>query len=301
MDSRRGGNTMEDVLAKVSETTSYIASRVDAKPKIAIILGSGLGSLGDEVIEDRIEVPYSEIPNFPSSAVEGHRNMLIFGKIYGKDVVVMQGRFHYYEGLEMDEVAFPVRVFAFLGIEQLIVANAAGGINKNLKPQDLLLITDHINLSGNSPLRGPNEEMFGVRFPSMKNAYSPRLRELAKNVANFSEFDEELNKKALRMAQNDSDLKVDLKEGVYAFMPGPQYETDAEIEMLRRLGADAVGMSTVPEVIVAAHMGMEVLGLSCITNATSTEIPPSHDEVLENASKVEEKFKNFVMRIIMKM
>ncbi len=247
------------VLEKAAEASSYIASKIRRKPQIAIILGSGLNGLPDEVTDNRIEINYSDIPNFPVSRVEGHGNKLICGKIYNKDVMIMQGRFHYYEGYDMQDVTLPIRVFGLLGVESIIMANAAGGINKSFKPQDLMLITDHINLSGISPLRGPNEEMFGTRFPSMKNAYSKRLRELAKDVASLKGFEDEFGKRGMRIAQSDSDLKVDLKEGVYAFMPGPQYETDAEINMLRVLGADAVGMSTVPEVITAAHMGMEVL------------------------------------------
>lgn len=292
---------IDDILQKASETASFIASRIVNRPNIGIILGSGLGSLADEVKEDRIEIPYSEIPNFPTSKVEGHGNKLIIGKIYDKNVIIMQGRFHYYEGYELDEVTFPIRVFALLGIEQLIVTNAAGGINKKFKPQDLMIINDHINISGLSPLRGGNEDVFGERFPSMTDAYSPRLIELAKDVASLKAFDEEFDKKAMRKAKEGYDLTIDLQEGVYAFMTGPQYETKAEIKMLETIGADAVGMSTVPEVIVARHMGIEVLGISCITNVTSVGIAPSHDEVIENASVAEEKFKNLVMRLIMKM
>ncbi len=291
----------KSILEKVMEASSYIASQIERKPQIAVVLGSGLGTLADEVIQDRVEIPYRDIPNFPTSEVEGHGNKLIFGKIYDKDIILMQGRFHFYEGLSMEQITLPIRALAFLGIESLILSNAAGGINKDFKPQDIMMITDHINLSGNSPLRGPNEEMFGTRFPSMKNAYSKRLIELARSIASMKGFEEEFDKKAMRLAQSDQDLKLDLKEGIYAFMPGPQYETDAEINMLRLLGADAVGMSTVPEVIVAAHMGIEVLALSCISNVAGGTMAPSHDEVLENAGKTEEKFKNFVMRLIMKM
>lgn len=292
---------MKDILSKASQAVSYINTRIDCKPKIAIILGSGLGSLADEVHENRVEIPYYEIPNFPASKVEGHGNKLIVGKIYENDVIIMQGRFHYYEGYDMDEVTFPIRVFALLGVETLIVSNAAGGINKKFKPQDLMIINDHINICGVSPLRGENEEAFGTRFPSMTNAYSKRLIELTKDVASLKAFDDVFDKKTMRLAKDGEDLTIDVVEGVYAFMPGPQYETKAEIKMLDTLGADAVGMSTVPEVIVAAHSGIEVLGISCITNVTGTSMAPSHEEVLENAAGVETKFKDLIMRVLMKI
>lgn len=292
---------MNNILQKASEAAGYINSKISKKPKIAIILGSGLGTLGNEIYEDRIEIPYAEIPNFPVSKVYGHENKLIVGKIYDKDVIIMQGRFHYYEGYDMEEVTFPIRVFALLGIESLIVSNAAGGINKKFKAQDLMVINDHINISGISPLRGTNEEAFGTRFPSMTNAYSKRLINLAKEVASLEAFGDMFDKKAMRIAKGSEDLKIDLQEGVYAFMPGPQYETCAEVNMLNILGADAVGMSTVPEVITAVHSGIEVLGISCITNVAGGKNVPSHEEVIENASKVEEKFKTLIMRILMKM
>lgn len=308
---------MEDIFSKAIESSLYINERIDCIPDIAIILGSGLGSLADEVT-DKVEISYDEIPNFPSSTVEGHSGKLIVGKIYGKDVVVMQGRFHYYEGYNMDEVTFPIRVFTLLGVTKLIVTNAAGGINRKFKAGDLMLITDHINISGLSPLRGKNYSEFGERFPSMTDAYSPRLIELAKKVANAKELER----------------KINLQEGVYAFMPGPQYETKAEIKMLSTLGADAVGMSTVPEVISASHSGIEVLGISCITNLcfansqlfgkkdslddkkneelsdeeimkelndetiSDTSTSPTHMEVLNVAKSVENDFKTLVMKII---
>ncbi len=275
---------MHDILKKSIETTSFINSIIKNMPEIAIVLGSGLGSLANE-ITDRIEIPYEEIPNFPKSTVEGHENKLIAGKIYGRNVIAMQGRFHYYEGFELNEVTFPIKVFAMLGVSKLIVSNAAGGLNKTFKLGDLMLITDHINLCGLSPLRGENRSEFGERFPSMTNAYSQRLIDLAKNVANSKD----LNK------------KINLREGVYAYMPGPQYETKAEIKMLSMLGADAVGMSTVPEVISAVHSGMEVLGISCITNLSNSVNGPTHEEVIDVAASVEEDFKTIVMRIIREM
>lgn len=269
---------MEDILKKAMESAEYINSKINGeKAEIAIILGSGLGPLAEEV-KDRIEIPYSEIPNFPSSSVVGHQNKLIFGTINNKKVLVMQGRFHYYEGNDIATVAFPIKVFALLNIKKLIVSNAAGGLNTSFKIGDLMLIKDHINISGMSPLRGPNYDEFGERFPSMTNAYSSNLIELAKKVAN--------------------EQSINLVEGVYAFMPGPQYETKAEIKMLSILGADAVGMSTVPEVISASHSKIEVLGISCVTNLCFSATPPTHDEVMQTAKEVEEKFKKLVMEII---
>lgn len=275
---------MQNFLSKVLESASYINEFINDMPEIVVILGSGLGSLADEVT-DRIEIPYCDIPNFPYSNVIGHENKLIIGKIYNKSVIVMQGRFHYYEGYEMAEVTFPIKVFAMLGVSKLIVSNAAGGLNRKLKAGDLMLITDHINISGLSPLRGENVPEFGERFPGMRNAYSPRLIKLAKEQANSKE-----------LAQ-----KIDIKEGVYAYMPGPQYETEAEIKMLTTIGADAVGMSTVPEVISAVHSGIEVLGISCITDECYTAVSPSHDKVVETADRVSDTFKTLVMKIIMAM
>lgn len=249
---------MEDLNEKVLEAVSYIRTRVTSNPDIGIILGSGLGDLAYNIV-DPVEISYSDIPYFKSSTVQGHDGKLIFGKIYGKDVVAMKGRLHYYEGYSMQDITFPLRVLTILGISKLIVTNAAGAINKKYKVGDLMLIEDHINMSGNSPLIGKNYDVFGTRFPSMNNVYSKDLRAIFKETA--------------------SKFKVSLQEGVYAFMPGPQYETKAEVKMLTTLGADAVGMSTVPEVIVAAHSGIDVLGISCITNATGAE-DISHEEVL---------------------
>lgn len=300
-------NFMDDIWQKASEAASYISERIAVKPDIAVILGSGLGELAYEVTESN-EIAYSEIPHFPVSTVHGHNGKLVIGKIYDKNVLMMQGRFHYYEGYEMSEVTFPIRVFALLGVTTLIVSNAAGGINKKFEPTDLMLITDHINISNISPLRGPNNELFGERFPNMTEAYSLKLREIAKEAAIYKEDPDakiDLKDKIIEFAKdvidNDYDAKIELKEGVYAFMQGPQYETPAEVKMLEILGADAVGMSTVPEVILANQLGLEVLGISCITNATGSGIKPTHDEVIENADKVSEKFKQLVMRIIRRL
>jgi len=269
---------MDSMDVKVMEAVNYIKLQVGYNPEVAIILGSGLGNLAYE-IQDRIELSYGEIPYFKSSTVEGHEGKLIFGKIYYKKVVAMQGRLHYYEGYSMQEITFPIRVFEMLGVTVLICTNAAGGLNPTFKPGDLMIIRDHINLSGSSPLIGKNYELFGPRFPSMKEAYNKQLISITKQVA--------------------KELGVDIKEGIYAFMTGPQYETDAEVRMLITLGANAVGMSTVPEVIVAAHAGMEVLGISCITNVAGSEGGiPTHEEVLDVASKIEQNFMSLVMDTI---
>lgn len=288
---------MKDTLLEASEAARYILENSTVKPRIAIILGSGLGGLADEVVEERVEIPFSKIPHFKTPTVVGHRGKMILGKIYDKDVIIMQGRLHYYEGYDMSDVIFPVRVFALLGVRELIISNAAGGINKKFNPTDIMLITDHINVAGISPLRGKNEEGFGERFPDMSEAYSLRLRNIAKMATDFNESDINFKDKLFGI-KDDYDSKIELKEGVYAYMTGPQYETPAEIKMLEVIGADAVGMSTVPEVIAANHIGIEVLGISCITNVTGSGIVQSHEEVIENADKVADKLKRLVMRII---
>ncbi|MBQ9267872.1 MAG: purine-nucleoside phosphorylase [Clostridia bacterium] len=268
---------MQDLLEKALEAGNYIRTHIPDVPDTVVILGSGLGKLADE-IRDAIEIPYADIPNFKTSTVKGHDNKLIYGTIYGKKILAMKGRYHFYEGYSMQEAAFPIRVFALLGIRNLIVSNAAGGINKKFKVGDLMLITDHIKLCAESPLRGENEEVFGTRFPNMTDAYPVEFRNLAKSVA--------------------SNLKMELQEGVYAFMAGPQYETTAEIKMLATIGADAVGMSTVPEVIAAVHSGMNVLGISCITDMTGSGQQVSHEEVMKAAGEAEGRFVRLVMEII---
>lgn len=288
---------MKDILLEASEAARYILENSTVKPRIAIILGSGLGGLADEVVEERVEIPFSKIPHFKTPTVVGHSGKMILGKIYDKDVIIMQGRLHYYEGYDMSDVIFPVRVFALLGVRELIISNAAGGINKKFNPTDIMLITDHINVAGISPLRGKNEEGFGERFPDMSEAYSLRLRNIAKMATDFNESDINFKDKLFGI-KDDYDSKIELKEGVYAYMTGPQYETPAEIKMLEVIGADAVGMSTVPEVIAANHIGIEVLGISCITNVTGSGVVQSHEEVIENADKVADKLKRLVMRII---
>lgn len=264
---------------KLQEAVEHIRRHTDYQPEIALILGSGLGALAEE-IENPVAIPYQEIPHFPVSTVAGHAGRLVLGRLRGRVVVAMQGRFHYYEGYSMSEVTFPVRVMQKLGAKLLIVTNAAGGVNREFKPGDLMLISDHINLMGGNPLIGPNWDEFGPRFPDMSAAYSSRLQEIADRVAAAQDFQ--------------------LRRGVYAAMTGPSYETPAEIRYLAKIGADAVGMSTVPEVIVANHGGMEVLGISCITNMAAGILPDKldHSEVMETAERIKQQFLALVKGIV---
>ncbi|WP_102027132.1 purine-nucleoside phosphorylase [Salirhabdus sp. Marseille-P4669] len=265
---------------KIQEAKSYIESKLAGKtPNIGLILGSGLGVLGDE-IEEAVKIPYGEIPHFPKSTVAGHKGQLVIGSLQGKQVVAMQGRFHYYEGYSMEQVTFPVRVMKQLGVEKLIVTNAAGGINESFEPGNLMIITDHINMMGNNPLIGPNDETFGARFPDMSEAYDRSLIQHAEKSA--------------------KKLNLSIQKGVYVGNTGPSYETGAEIRMLRTLGGDAVGMSTVPEVIVANHTGLKVLGISCISNMAAgiLDQPLTHDEVMETTEKVKQDFLNFVKDVV---
>jgi len=256
------------MLTKINETAQYLRSRVSDMPRIAIILGTGLGSLVD-YIEEKQYIPYSEIPNMPVSTVEGHSGNLIFGVLGGKRVIAMQGRFHFYEGYDMKQVTFPVRVFKALGVETLFVSNAAGGMNKEFKVGDVMVITDHINLFPENPLHGKNYEELGPRFPAMTEPYSHRLIALADDIA-----------------RRDN---IRLMHGVYVGTQGPTFETPAEYEYFRVIGGDAVGMSTVPEVIVARHASMEVFGISVITDLGGKDITdvPSHEEVQQAAVKAQ--------------
>lgn len=271
---------MKDNLYKnVLEAKEYIEKIITNKPSIGLILGSGLGTLGEEV-DNKTIIEYSHIPNFPVSTVEGHKGRFILGELESVDVAVMQGRFHFYEGYSMQEIVFPILVMKAIGINKIIVTNAAGGINAILNAGNLMLINDHINFISGNPLIGENIDYFGPRFPDMSNAYSKRLIEIAK----------ELCKKH----------NIEIKEGVYISMSGPAYETPAEIRMARILGADAVGMSTVPEVIAANHAGMEVLGISCITNMAAgvQDKPLSHIEVVNTAEAVKENFIKLIRLIV---
>lgn len=264
---------------KIETATRFLQEKYKKKPKVGLILGSGLGILADE-IEQPVKIPYDTIPDFPVSTVEGHAGQLVFGLLNGVEVVAMQGRFHYYEGYSFEKVTFPVRVMKQLGVESLIVTNAAGGINEDFEPGDLMLLTDHINNMGSNPLIGKNDANLGPRFPDMSEAYSRVLRQNAKQIA--------------------AELGIPVKEGVYVGNTGPSYETPAEVKMLRILGGDAVGMSTVPEVIVARHTGLQVLGISCISNMAAgiLDQPLSHDEVIETTEKVKSNFLKYVKAIV---
>lgn len=273
---------MEDLKARVTESIEFINQKSKIKPKIAIILGTGLGRLAEDIGEKE-NIPYSEIPNFPLSTVQGHSGNLVLGKLGNKEVVAMQGRFHYYEGYSLKEVTFPVRVMKKLGADTIIISNAAGGMNRFFKRGDLMLITDHINLFGDNPLIGPNDEEIGPRFPDMSEAYSQNLIELAQKVA-LKE-------------------KIRLKEGIYAGLTGPNLETPAEYRFLISMGADAVGMSTVPEVIVANHMGMKVLGISCITDLAidGVTVKTGVEEILKAASDAEPIMTKLIKKVIEKI
>ena len=263
----------------MQKTVDFINKQIkDFKPEIGIVLGSGLGDLADEFCE--ITIPYSKIPGFPTSTVQGHKGQLVFATINGKKVMMMQGRFHYYEGHPMDVVTFPIKIMKKLGIKTVILTNAAGGVNVYFKPSDLMLITDHINFMGDNPLIGPNDDSLGTRFPDMSEVYTKDLQELAKTCA--------------------KKLGIALQEGVYMALTGPTYETPAEVKMVRLLGADAVGMSTVPEAIVASYCKMDVLGLSCICNSAAgiSTVGLSHEEVLQAANAAKSKFKNLVLEVI---
>ena len=266
-------------IEQINETHDFILEKITVKPQVGLILGSGLGTLADEV-ENATVIPYTDIPNFAKSGAIGHANELVIGELEGKIVLAMKGRFHYYEGFSMDEVTFPVRVMKALGIEQLIVTNACGAVNTDFKPGDLMLIEDHINLTGQNPLIGPNNDELGTRFPDMSNLYDKDLRKLAADVAAQQGFG--------------------LQTGVYAWWSGPTYETPAEIRMIRTLGADAVGMSTVPEAIIARHGQMRVLGISCLTNMAAGVLdqPLNHQEVIEVAAQVNKKFTGLIKGVV---
>lgn len=263
------------------EAVNYIFSHTEIRPKIGLILGSGLGVLADEM-EEAVHFDFELIPHFVKPTAEGHKGELVVGKLNGIYVVILNGRYHYYEGYSLEQVTFPVRVMKLLGVEKLILTNSCGAINRNFKPGELMLITDHINLVANNPLIGKNLNEFGPRFPDATDIYSKRLREIALKVG--------------------KELEIKLNQGVYAWWIGPMYETPAEIKMIGILGGDAVGMSTVPEAIIASHAGMEVLGISCLTNMASGILPQklSHQEVLDVAKEVRESFGKLIKLILEK-
>ena len=270
---------MENLNEKMQEAAMYITSRIGDEPVlVGMVLGSGLGDLAEQ-LEKRIYISYKDIPFFPVSTVFGHKGRLVVGILEGKRVMCMQGRFHYYEGYGMDQVVFPIQVMHAMGIDNLLVTNAAGGVNTSFKPGDLMLITDHIKLIADSPMRGPNNDKLGSRFFDMTNTYDKTLMDIARKEA--------------------ASLSLKVQEGVYMFFSGPSYETPAEIRVARPLGSDAVGMSTVPEAIAASHMRMKVLGISCITNMAAgiLDQPLSHEEVMETSEKVKTEFASLIRGI----
>ena len=273
---------MTELRTAINESIAYIRTRTKATPSIGIILGTGLGGLVKEIRKEA-EIDYADIPHFPVSTVESHHGKLIFGTLAGKKIVAMQGRFHLYEGYSLKQVTFPVRVMKFLGVERLLISNAAGALNPQFAKGDVMLMTDHINLLGDNPLIGPNDESLGPRFPDMSEPYSREFIALAEQAA--------------------LDLKIPVRRGVYAAMQGPSLETRAEYRFLRTIGADAVGMSTVPEDIVAVHMGMKVLGFSILTDECFPDAlkPVTLAEVLKVATKSEPKMTAIMKEVVKRM
>ena len=267
----------------INSTVDFIQNKIrgclgNFVPEIGIVLGSGLGELADEFCE--LAIPYTEIPNFEASTVSGHKSRLVFATINGKKVVMMQGRFHYYEGHPIQKVVYPIKVMKLLGVKTVILTNAAGGVNPSFNPSDLMIITDHINHMNVNPLIGPNDDSMGERFPDMSEVYSSELVDLTEKIADKN--------------------GIDVQEGVYLAMTGPSYETPAEIRMAKILGADAVGMSTVPEAIVARWAGMDVIGISCICNSAAgvSTVALSHEDVIRAANIAKDKFKTLVKELI---
>lgn len=267
----------------LKESVAFIQNLINDKlgdfvPEVGIVLGSGLGELADEYCE--LAIPYCEIPGFEASHVSGHKSRLVFAEINGKKVVMMQGRFHYYEGHPIQKVVFPIKVMKKLGVKTVILTNAAGGVNPAFNPSDLMIITDHINHMNVNPLIGPNDDNMGQRFPDMSEVYSPKLVDMTKKIA--------------------SKLGIDVQEGVYMAFTGPSYETPAEVKMARVIGADAVGMSTVPEAIVASWAGMDVIGISCICNSAAgvSTVALSHEDVIHAANIAKDRFKVLVKEVV---
>jgi len=264
---------------RAEHAARVIRSRTTETPRVAIVLGSGLGGFADD-FEDAVGIPYEDIPGFARSTAQGHAGRLVIGKIDQVPLVAMQGRVHFYEGYPLEQVTFPIRTFKLLGIKTLILTNASGGINVQLTQGALMVLSDHLNLMGDNPLRGLNDSRFGPRFPDMSAVYSPELQELVIEEARR--------------------LGVEVRRGIYAALAGPSYETPAEIHLLRNLGADAVGMSTVPEAIVARHMGIDVLGISCITNMAAGigDEPINHEEVMATGDRVRSTFTQLLRRVV---
>ena len=276
------GSAVSNLYARAEHAARTIRARTALDPQIAVVLGSGLGGFADE-FEEAVRIPYAQIPGFAASTVAGHAGSLVIGKVGSVPVLAMQGRVHFYEGYSLEEVTFPIRTFKLLGIETLLLTNAAGGINVQLSEGTLMIISDHLNLMGVNPLRGANDERFGARFPDMTEVYSRALQETVVEEANV--------------------LGIEVRRGIYAALSGPSYETPAEIHMLRSFGADAIGMSTVPEAIVARHMGMNVLGISCITNMAAgiSDGPINHEEVMEIGNRVRATFTQLLRGIIRRL
>jgi purine-nucleoside phosphorylase len=264
---------------RAEHAARIIRSRTTETPRIAIILGSGLGAFADD-FENAVSIPYEDITGFPRSTAAGHAGRLVIGKIDQVPLMAMQGRVHFYEGYSLEQVTFPIRVFKLLGIKTLILTNASGGVNVQFSQGALMIISDHLNLLGDNPLRGSNDTRFGPRFPDMTAVYSPELQEIVIEEAKA--------------------LNVEVRRGIYAALAGPSYETPAEIHLMRTLGADAVGMSTVPEAIVARHMDLEVLGISCITNMAAgiSDEPINHDDVMATGDRVRETFTQLLRKVV---
>ena len=276
------GTQADTLYERAEHAARFIRSRLAEEVHVALILGSGLGAFAD-ALEGAQAIPYAEIPGFARPTVEGHAGRLVVGKVEGVVVAAMQGRFHFYEGYTLEEVTFPIRALGLLGAGSLILTNAAGGLNNSFEQGSLVVISDHLNLLGANPLLGKNDERFGPRFPDMSEVYDREYQDTAISEAHA--------------------MGVELRRGIYAALAGPSYETPAEIRMLRLLGADAVGMSTVPEAIVARHMGLRVLGVSCITNMAAGVLdrPISHEEVIETGERVRETFAELLRRVIPKL
>jgi len=267
---------------KIQAAADYIRSKVKKIPRTALILGSGLGVLAEEV-QDSVSIPYADIPHFPVSTAPGHAGVFTAGTLEGQEVIVMGGRFHFYEGYDMETIAFPIRVMKTIGVETLILTNAAGGVNEQYKPGDLMIITDHLNMVGQNPLRGPNDEQLGLRFPDLSTLYNPELSSILESTAREN--------------------GIEYRKGVYAWTSGPSFETPVEIRMLRTMGADAVGMSTVPEAITAHHCGIRVAGVSCISNMAAGVLdqPITQEEVFEVAALVRDRFSTLIRQTLSKM
>lgn len=265
---------------KIAQAAKFIQDRIKTRPSVALVLGSGLGKFADE-LKNPVAIPYEEIPHFPVSTVKGHAGRLVIGEAGGKQVIAMQGRFHYYEGYSMQEITFPMRVMMAVGAQDLIITNASGGLNRNFRVGDLLIMTDHMNHMGGNPLIGPNDDTMGTRFPPMQGVYTPALVEEAMKIGH--------------------EIGAPVHRGVYVAVSGPNYETAAELRAFRILGADAVGMSTVPEVIVAVHGGIKrILGISCITDMATGEghEDVNHEEVIAAAAKAQPYFLELIKRIL---